>query len=75
MLRGCRRPTVNTPLPTTLPTGETGTGGALGRVLTPTWGVCAGGLIDGAAALSGRVLLTLRGRLLADYVTREIMGY
>lgn len=35
----------------------------------------AEGLIDGAAALSGRVLLTLRGRLLADYVTREIMGY
>ena len=35
----------------------------------------ADGLIDGAAALSGRVVLTLRGRLLADYVTREIMGY
>ena len=35
----------------------------------------AEGLIDGAAALSGRVVLTLRGRLLADYVTREIMGY
>jgi len=35
----------------------------------------ADGLIDGACALSGRVVLTLRGRLLADYVTREIMGY
>lgn len=35
----------------------------------------ADGLIDGAAALRGRVILTLRGRLLADYVTRELMGY
>ena len=35
----------------------------------------ADGLIDGAAALGGRVILTLRGRLLADYVTRELMGY
>ena len=35
----------------------------------------ADGLIDGAAALRGRVCLTLRGRLLADYVTRELMGY
>lgn len=44
MLRGCRRPTVNMPLPTTSPTGVTGTGGALGRVLTPTWDVRAGGM-------------------------------
>ena len=35
----------------------------------------ADGLIDGAAALRGRAILTLRGRLLADYVTRELMGY
>ena len=35
----------------------------------------ADGLIDGAAALRGRACLTLRGRLLADYVTRELMGY
>ena len=35
----------------------------------------ADGLIDAAAALRGRVILTLRGRLLADYVTRELMGY
>ena len=35
----------------------------------------ADGLIDGAAALGGRVILTLRGRLFADYVTRELMGY
>ena len=32
----------------------------------------ADGLIDGAAALRGRAILTLRGRLLADYVTREL---
>ncbi len=35
----------------------------------------ADGLIDAAAALRGRAILTLRGRLLADYVTRELMGY
>ena len=35
----------------------------------------ADGLIDAAAALRGRVILTLGGRLLADYVTRELMGY
>ena len=35
----------------------------------------ADGLIDGADALRGRAILTLRGRLLADYVTRELMGY
>ena len=35
----------------------------------------ADGLVDGAAALRGRACLTLRGRLLADYVTRELMGY
>lgn len=35
----------------------------------------ADGLIDGVAALGGRAVLTLRGRLLADYVTRELMGY
>ena len=32
----------------------------------------ADGLIDAAAAISGRVVLTLRGRLLADYVVREL---
>ena len=35
----------------------------------------ADGLIDGGEAAKGRVVLTLRGRLLADYVTRELMGY
>ena len=33
------------------------------------------GFIDVVAALDGRAVLTLRGRLLADYVTRELMGY
>lgn len=31
-------------------------------------------LIDGRAAISGRVVLTLRGRLLADAVTRRLLG-
>ena len=35
----------------------------------------ADGLVDGAAALRWRACLTLRGRLLADYVTRELMDY
>lgn len=52
-----------------LPEGTRGSSG--GRIAT----LIADGLIDGACALSGRVVLTLRGRLLADYVTREIMGY
>ena len=34
----------------------------------------AGGLIDGPAALSGRVVLTRAGRLVADYVARELTG-
>jgi putative oxygen-independent coproporphyrinogen III oxidase len=33
----------------------------------------AAGLVDGAAAISGRVLLTLRGRLLADSVVRALL--
>lgn len=33
------------------------------------------GLIEAEAAADGRALLTLRGRLLADYVTRELLGY
>ena len=44
---------------------------ASGRVAA----LIADGLIDGVAALGGRAVLTLRGRLLADYVTRELMGY
>lgn len=35
-------------------------------------GLVANGLLDGRAAISGRAVLTLRGRLLADTVVREI---
>ena len=35
-------------------------------------GLIADGLIDGAAAVGGRVVLTLRGRLLADAVVRAL---
>ena len=53
--------------------------GAVADVGTASGGrvaaLIADGLIDGAAALRGRAILTLRGRLLADYVTRELMGY
>lgn len=38
-------------------------------------GLIADQLIDGVNALKGRVVLTLKGRLLADYVTRELMGF
>ncbi len=31
-------------------------------------------LIDGPAALKGQIVLTLQGRLLADYVVRELLG-
>ena len=34
----------------------------------------AEGLIDGAAVFSGTLKLTLRGRLLADYVVRKLLG-
>ncbi|WP_426182633.1 radical SAM family heme chaperone HemW [Microbacterium sp. TWP3-1-2b2] len=37
-------------------------------------GLIADGLIDGAAAVRGRVRLTLRGRLLADAVVRALTG-
>lgn len=35
-------------------------------------GLIADGLVDGAAAVRGRIRLTLRGRLLADAVVREL---
>ena len=35
-------------------------------------GLIADGLVDPVAALKGRVQLTLRGRLLADAVVREL---
>jgi len=34
----------------------------------------ADGLIDGKNAIAGKVVLTLRGRLLADYVVRQLLG-
>jgi oxygen-independent coproporphyrinogen-3 oxidase len=37
-------------------------------------GLIADSLIDGRAALSGRVVLTLSGRLLADAVVRRLLG-
>jgi coproporphyrinogen III oxidase-like Fe-S oxidoreductase len=36
-------------------------------------GLIAEGLVDGRAALSGRLVLTLRGRLLADAVVRRLL--
>jgi len=30
------------------------------------------GLLEGKAALTGRLVLTLRGRLVADYLAREL---
>lgn len=36
-------------------------------------GLIADGLVDPAAALAGRVVLTLRGRLLADAVVRRLL--
>ncbi|HWH26886.1 MAG TPA: radical SAM family heme chaperone HemW [Pseudolysinimonas sp.] len=37
-------------------------------------GLIADGLIEGRAALSGRIVLTLHGRLLADAVVRRLLG-
>jgi oxygen-independent coproporphyrinogen-3 oxidase len=37
-------------------------------------GLIANGLIDGEAALAGSVVLTLRGRLLADAVVRRLLA-
>ena len=37
-----------------------------------TAGLVADGLLDGRAAVEGRIVLTLRGRLLADAVTRRL---
>jgi len=35
-------------------------------------GLVADGLLDGGAVLRGRAVLTLRGRLMADTVTRAL---
>jgi len=45
---------------------------ATGR--TAVAGLIADGLVDGAAAVGGRVVLTRRGRLLADAVVRRLLG-
>ena len=45
---------------------------AVGR--TAVAGLIGDGLVDGAAAIGGRVVLTLRGRLLADAVVRRLLG-
>ena len=37
-------------------------------------GLIADGMIDGRAAIRGRVVLTVRGRLLADAVVRRLLG-
>jgi len=34
----------------------------------------ADGLIDAKSAISGRLLLTLKGRLLADALVRDLLG-
>jgi oxygen-independent coproporphyrinogen-3 oxidase len=39
---------------------------------TAVAGLVADGLVDGSAAIRGRVVLTLRGRLLADAVVRAL---
>jgi len=35
-------------------------------------GLVVGGLLDASAAMMGRAVLTLRGRLMADTVTRAL---
>ena len=36
-------------------------------------GLISDGLVDGAAAIGGRLTLTVRGRLLADAVVRQLL--
>jgi putative oxygen-independent coproporphyrinogen III oxidase len=45
---------------------------AVGR--TAVAGLIADGLVEGAAAIQGRVVLTRQGRLLADAVVRRLLG-
>lgn len=53
--------------------GEETTPSGTPRRLVPVVGdFVAKGLLDGAAALAGRAVLTLRGRLMADTVTRAL---
>ena len=46
--------------------------GEAGRHEVP--GLIADGLVDGRAALRGSIVLTLRGRLLADAVVRRLLA-
>ncbi|NDR52501.1 radical SAM family heme chaperone HemW [Actinomyces sp. 565] len=53
--------------------GEATTASGTPRRLVPVvGGLVAQGLLDGAAALAGRAVLTLRGRLMADTVTYRL---
>ncbi|MBC7724097.1 MAG: coproporphyrinogen III oxidase [Burkholderiaceae bacterium] len=42
---------------------------------TAVAGLIGDGLVDGTSALGGSIVLTLRGRLLADAVVRTLLGY
>ncbi|CED91900.1 radical SAM family heme chaperone HemW [Actinomyces succiniciruminis] len=54
--------------------GEAATASGTPRRLVPVvGGFVAQGLLEGAAAMAGRAVLTLRGRLMADTVTRELV--
>jgi oxygen-independent coproporphyrinogen-3 oxidase len=44
------------------------------RARTSVAGLIADGLVDGTAAIAGRVVLTDRGRLLADFVVRTLLA-
>ena len=45
----------------------------IGPRLGQASGKSGGGLVDGRAAIAGRLVLTLRGRLLADAVVRRLL--
>jgi len=49
-----------------------GPAACLERLLPVVTELVADGLLDAEAALSGRLVLTLRGRLMADAVTRAL---
>ena len=48
--------------------------GPMADVLAGVDQAIADGLIDGAAAVAGRLHLTLKGRLLADALVRDLLG-
>ncbi len=51
-----------------------GAGGAPAKLVGVVGSLVAQGLLDGREALRGRAVLTLRGRLMADAVTRALTG-